>query len=247
MRASRFPSAIAILTAAAWVRADPAPTTRPDSPGTNVTITIDATQASDLTDWANDTLVPVLKLWYPKIVAELESAGHPAPDHFSIRFDPSYKGVAATSGTHVVANPNWIRSERKGEAIGALLHEEVHVVQNPWHAMHGKKMPGWLLEGSCDYIRWFQYEPANHRPHPRYDQAKYDAAYRVTAAFLQYVITKYDKHIVPELNAASYAGAYSDDLWVKYTGKTVAALGAEWKDSLPHRPSTRPAAASAMP
>ena len=241
MRLSRTVSALVILTAATTARADPAPTTGPDSPGTDVRITVDTSQAPDLAGWAHDTLVPTLREWYPKIVAELAIPGHPAPDHFSITFDPKNKGVAYTIGTHVVGNPAWFRTQLHGEAVGALLHEAVHVVQNPWHAPHGHHMPGWLLEGSCDYIRWFQFEPASHRPRVRASQAKYDASYRVTAAFLQWVITRYDKHIVPELNTASFNGAYSDDLWVKYTGKTVADLGAEWKASL--APATRPAAA----
>ena len=224
------------LAVTAVARADPAPTTRPDSPGTGVRITVDTSKAPDLADWSTDKLV--LVEWYPKIVAELPVEGFTPPDHFSIVFDPKYTGVAATSGTHVVANPAWFRTELNNEAVGALLHEEVHVVQQPYHRLHGRHMPTWLLEGSCDYIRWFQYEPASKRPRVRASQAKYDAAYRPTAVFLQWVISHYDKDIVPQMNAANVNGTYTDDLWVKYTGHTAAELGAEWKASLGHHATT---------
>jgi hypothetical protein len=208
-----------------FVRADPAPTTTTTSPGCDVTIKIDATKAPELQEWADTKVVPVLKEWYPKIIAELPVEGYTPPDHFTITFDPAYKGVAATSGTHVVANPAWFLANEKGEGVGALLHEEVHVVQQPFHKFRGKHMPTWLLEGSCDYIRWFQFEPAKSRPHPRADRTSYDKSYRDSATFLQWVITNYDKNIVPEMNAANWNGTYSDDLWKKYTGKTKEELG----------------------
>jgi alpha-mannosidase len=208
--------------------------TRPAGVAGAVHIKVDTSQAPDLAPWAEQTLVPVLVEWYPKIAAELPVPGHVPADHFTIVFDPAYKGVAATSGTHVVANPEWFRSQLKGEAVGALLHEEVHVVQLPFHNMHGQHMPLWLLEGTCDYIRWFQYEPANLRPHPHGDRAKYDASYRTTAAFLKYVVDRYDKDLIAQMNAANFNGTYSDDLWAKYTGKSAADLGAEWKASLPN-------------
>ena len=247
MRLSLLFTASLILAFGAVARADPAPTTKPDSLGTGVRITVDTSKAPDLADWSKDKLVPVLVEWYPKIVAELPVKGYTPPDHFSIVFDPAYKGVAATSGTHVVANPAWFRTELKGEAVGALLHEEVHVVQQPYHRFRGHHMPTWLLEGTCDYIRWFQYEPAKLRPHVSAAHAKYDASYRVTAVFLQWVISHYDKDVLVQMNAANYEGTWSEDLWTKYTGHTAAELGAEWKASLGHHgattgPATRPAA-----
>ena len=141
--------------------------------------------------------------------------------------------MAATSGTHVVANPAWFRTQLHGEAVGALVHEAVHMVQQPSHVLHGRHMPSWLLEGSADYIRWFQFEPASHRPHPRGPKATYDASYRTTAAFLQWVVGHYDPDIVAQLNAANYAGTYDDALWLRFTGHSVADLGAEWARSLP--------------
>ena len=113
------------------------------------------------------------------------------------------------------------------------MHEEVHVVQQ--FGRNGVHNPGWLVEGSADYIRWFKYEPQSHgadivwmkrRSHftPRYNDS-----YRVTANFLNWVTEKYDTNIVGQLNAAMRDGRYSEDLWQKYTGKTAPELGEEWK------------------
>ena len=105
-----------------------------------------------------------------------------------------------------MADPDWFRKELNREAVGALVHEEVHVVQQPFHIFRGHHMPTWLLEGSCDYIRWFQYEPPALRPHPTADRARYDASYRTSAAFLHWVITYYDKDIVSQMNVANCDG-----------------------------------------
>ncbi len=214
-----------------WVGRPALGDVRPDAAG-GVRITVDTSQAPDLGPWAAETLVPTLRAWYPKIAADLPVPGHPPPDHFSIVFDTGYTGVAATSGTHVVANPAWFRANLKGEAVGALLHEAVHVVQSPSHTLRGRHMPTWLLEGTADHIRWFQFEPPSARPRVRPDCAQYDASYRTTAAFLAWVLARHDRDLLVQMNAANYAGTYSDDLWVKYTGRTAAALGAEWKQSL---------------
>src|SRR5262249_36435947 len=119
-------------------------------------IAIDTSQAPDLKEWAEKQLAPVLAAWYPKIVTILPSDGYSAPTNFSVKIRPG-NGVAATGGNLITANANWLKRELNGEAIGALLHEEVHVIQqyrggrrnNPDY----KRAPGWLVEGIPDYIR----------------------------------------------------------------------------------------------
>src|SRR5208282_720618 len=91
-------------------------------------ITIDTARAPDLTEWATNTLAPALVEWYPKIVAYLPSEGFEAPTNFSVTLRPG-RGVAATGGTRVTANSTWIKRQLKGEAVGSLVHEAVHVVQ----------------------------------------------------------------------------------------------------------------------
>lgn len=204
-------------------------------------ITFDTTAAPELKDWAADQLAPVLAEWYPKIVVLLPSEGFMAPTHFKIIIKPM-DGVAYTVGTDVTANSTWLKSEIHGEAVGALVHEAVHVVQQYGLARRNNpdatRSPGWLVEGMADYVRWFKYEPQSHGADIvwmrklRHFSPRYDASYRVSANFLNWLTENYDKNIVTQLNEAMREGRYSDDLWEKYTGKTVQELGATWKTNI---------------
>lgn len=199
-------------------------------------IKFDVTAAPELKDWAQNQLAPVLAEWYPKIVAMLPSDGYTAPRRFRITLKPM-DGVAYTAGTRVVANSNWLKTELQGEAIGSLVHECVHVVQQYGHN-GGNDNPGWLVEGMADYVRWFKYEPQSHGAdlvwlqHQRHPRPRYDGSYRISANFLNWVTEKYDPNIVAELNAAMRAGTYDDSLWKQHTGKALPDLGAEWKQEL---------------
>jgi hypothetical protein len=79
-------------------------------------------------DWAEQKLAPVLAEWYPKISAMLPTPGFTPPKKWSVVIAPG-NGVAATGGTRVTANATWFRGQLDKQAVGALLHEEVHVVQ----------------------------------------------------------------------------------------------------------------------
>src|ERR1035437_7867197 len=91
-------------------------------------ISIDTSGAPELKEWAEQKLAPVLAEWYPKLVAMLPSEGFTPLTNFSVVIAPG-RGVAATGRGRVTANSAWLKGQLKGEAIGALLHEEVHVVQ----------------------------------------------------------------------------------------------------------------------
>ena len=60
-------------------------------------------------------------------------------------------------------------------------------------------------------------------------RAKYDASYRITGNFLNWVTQNYDKEIVLKLNTAARAGKYTEQLWKDWTGKTIQELGEAWK------------------
>jgi hypothetical protein len=199
--------------------------------------TVDTTETPDLTEWSRRQLTPVLQKWYPLIVKMLPSDGFIAPKTFSITFTDKYKGVAATMGNRIEGSPSWYRGQLKGEAIGSLVHELVHVVQQYGRARRsgGSRPPGWLVEGIPDYIRWYLFEPESKgceiSPR-RAATARHDASYRVSANFLNYVIGKYDKELIRELNAALREGRYDAELWKTRTGKTAEELAEEWKKSL---------------
>jgi len=200
--------------------------------------TVETTEAPDLTDWAQKDLIPVMEKWYPILVKMLPSEGFTAPRTFSVNFTNEYQGVAATAGTRVMCSPPWYRKNLKGEGIGSVVHELVHVVQQYGRIPRGgQRPPGWLVEGMCDYIRWYLYEPQSHGADLRPSQAndariKYDGSYRVTANFMNFVITKYDKDLLKEVNAAMRQGKYTPEFWKTRTGKSVEDLAAEWKKSI---------------
>ncbi len=196
-------------------------------------ITIDYTDAPELKDWVEKKLQPTLDKWYPLIVKALPSEGYTAPAQFTVTITGDYNGVAVTMGTRVVCGVDWFRKNLDGDAVGAVVHELVHVVQQYGRARGGTRNPGWLVEGIADYIRWFKYEPTPTGTRPRNpDRAKYTDSYRTTAGFLNFVVDKHDKEIVAKLNAAMRQGKYSDDLWKQYTGKTADELWEEYVGTL---------------
>lgn len=202
-------------------------------------ITIDTTETPDLTEWAHKDLAPAVREWYPKLVKMLPSEGYEAPKRVSVTFSANMQGVAATGGTRVRCAAGWFRQNLQGEAKGAVVHELAHVVQNYGLARRNNpnatRTPGWIVEGICDYIRWFLYEPQTHGADitaRNIARARYDANYRISGNFLNWVTETCDKDIIRKLNAAARQGKYSEDLWKTATGHTVQELGDLWKADL---------------
>ncbi len=201
--------------------------------------TLDTTVAPDLTEWAEKELKPVVQEWYPKIVEMLPSEGFTAPARVTILFRDNMGGTpASASGSRINCNVDWFRRNLKGEAIGSVVHEMVHVVQQYGRARRGDpnvtRPPGWLVEGIPDYIRWFLYEPQTRGAEitsRNFARARYDASYRVTGNFLNWAVETHGKELVVNLNAAARQGRYREDLWKDHTGKTVQELGEEWREA----------------
>jgi hypothetical protein len=163
---------------------------------------------------------------YRMLCDELPSEGFKPLSVIRLTMRTNYNGVAAAGGGRITASVKYF-TDRK-EDVGAIVHETVHCVQ----AYRGRGNPGWLVEGVADYIRFFKYEPGKLGVRLTPERAKYDASYRITAAFLAYVTEKYDARLVRKLNAAMRAGRYKAELWKDITGKTVEELGREWQQSL---------------
>jgi hypothetical protein len=246
----------ALLTTATLVQAQEAPPAAPAPPApvveqriTNSEIeggyrfTIETTEAPDLTDWATTQLLPVVKEWYPKIVELLPSEGFTAPRTFSISFTNSYKGVAATMGNRIVCDPTWYRKELKREALGSVVHELVHVVQQYRGKRGAPRPPFWLQEGIPDYIRWYLYEPQSRGceiPPNRAPGAKHDAGYRISANFLNWAVGKFGKDLIKNLNAATREGRYNDEFWQEIAKSPLTELADQWRKDLV-TPPTKPA------
>lgn len=205
-------------------------------------VSIDTSEAPDLTEWTKTKLVPVVSEWYPKLVQLLPSDGFTAPQQVTVRFSEGLRGVAETGGTRIRCAARWFRSNLNGEAAGSVVHELVHVVQQYGAARRANpeatRSPGWLVEGLADYIRWFLYEPESHGADAtwlrrrRTIQLRYDAGYRITANFLSWVIEKQDRDLIQHLNAAMRQGKYREEIWKERTGHSLQELGAQWKQEL---------------
>ncbi len=196
---------------------------------------LDVTAAPDLEGWAVKELQPVIQAWYPKIVALLPSEGFVAASKVTLKFRNDMGGLPASAGgMQVNLNSTWFRKELKREALGSVVHELVHIVQSYGRGRGGNRPPGWIVEGIPDYVRWFLYEPQSKGAEitaRNLETAKYDASYRVTGNFLNWVVQTYDQELVRKLNAVARSGDYSEQFWKGLTGKTVQELGEEWKQA----------------
>jgi hypothetical protein len=201
-----------------------APARTADTPKA-VDVTVDVSEVPELKAWG-DKAKELIQAWHPKIAQALKSEGFTPPSSVKVVFKKNMDGVAYTSGKTITIAASWI-NKHPGD-YGMVVHELTHVVQSYRRPGRGT---GWLVEGIADYIRFFQYEPGKLGP-INARRAHYDGGYRETAAFLAYVTEKYDKVIVRKLNAALRAGDYKDELFKKYTGKTVKELDEEWRASL---------------
>ena len=207
-------------------------------PGTEgkATCVIDATDAPDLAEWAEQKLIPVVREWYPKMSAMLASDGYTPPKEVMLQFKNGINVPAFASANQITLNAPWFRKELQREARGCVVHELVHVVQNYGRAgvrnPRAARNPGWIVEGIPDYIRWFLYEPQSKGAEitaRNWEKVKYDDSYRTSANFLDWVTRTHPRDVILKLNAACREGKYSADLWKDWTGLTLEELGAAWK------------------
>ncbi len=211
-----------------------------DADGGKYHFTINATVAPDLMEWADTELRPVVQEWYPKLVAMLPSEGWKPTTNVTIRFRDDMRGTPASAGGgNINCNAGWFRKELKREARGAVVHEMVHVVQSYGRVRRddpdAMRMPGWLVEGIPDYIRWYLYEPQTKGAEiskARIANVTNTASYRVTGNFLNWVSTNYDTNLVLKLNTAGRQGKYTEIIWKTLTGKTLVELNDDWKKAL---------------
>jgi hypothetical protein len=189
-----------------------------------VEIEVNVTDAPELKEWAEKT-ARICEKSYLMINEELKSDGYKPPHYIRMTLSKSYRGVAATMRDRIVGNVKWF-TDHPGD-IGAMVHEVTHVVQ----AYPRGNKPGWLQEGISDYVRFFKYEPGKIGRIPA-QTSHYDQSYRRSAAFLAYLVDKYDKEIILKLNAALREGKYEDNMFIRLTGKPLGELDDEWRATL---------------
>ncbi len=189
-----------------------------------VEFVVDVSDAPEMKAWA-DKAARICERAYPMINEELKSEGYRPPRLITMTLKKNYNGVAAAGGGQITGSVKYFKAHP--DDFGAMVHETVHVVQR--YRTRGN--PGWLVEGIADYVRFFKYEPGKIGPlNPR--RARYDGSYRVSAAFLAFLVEKYDQHIVRKLNKIMREGEYKDEVFKQLTKKTLTELNDEWRESL---------------
>ena len=152
---------------------------------------------------------------YPK---EIKTYNKKAAKKVALIIDPQYKGVAATAGTVIRVNPEWMI--KHPEDLDVVTHEAMHIVQ----AYGGHSGPGWITEGIADYVRHefgVNNQAAGWSLTPFNVKQSYTNAYRITARFLVWITKNYKKGFVQSLNTAMREGKYTEDFWKDQTGKSV--------------------------
>lgn len=183
--------------------------------------------APQLTAWVREQIVPVCTNWHPKICHIL---GVPPPEHTKLRIKLriDMEGTPAWAGGGTISlNATWAEKNRD-EAVGCIVHELTHIVQ-----AYPGGAPGWLVEGIADYIRWFLFEPESRGAllnRHTIRTARYDASYRVSANFLDWVVATHGQEgaLLRRLNGRLQRRRYGDDFWQQATGKPLAELNEEW-------------------
>lgn len=201
-----------------------------------VEFTVVCDDAPQLREWT-EAAARLCEQWYDALHAALGADGMTSADRVTLTLSKDYQGVAQAGGGQILGSVAWFAAHPDDQ--GALIHETVHIVQD--YTNYGTpRAPAWLVEGLDDYIRFFVYEPGKAGPVPP-QQARYDASYRITATFLDYLVRTYDKDLVAKLDRELRQGTYRPAFFRRVTGKSAAALNDDWRRSLGIKVAARPA------
>lgn len=197
-------------------------------------VRIDVSDAPQTQAWAEHAQQLVTD-WFPLICRFLATQDFRPPRTVTLVFKKDLEVPAYTAGSTITINGKWVTDHP--DDFGMVIHELTHVIQA--YPDKGDK-PGWLVEGIADYIRFYRYEPDVSRPRVNPQKATYHDAYRTTAAFLAWVMGRYDRSLVVRLDRALRNGTYSVDIFQQVTGKPVDALWTEFIQTLPPPVARRP-------
>lgn len=187
------------------------------------TVTIDAAQATDLTDYLTNQAKPEIETWYSKISDTLAYPSYTPINSMRLFMDSSFTGVAeAYRDTRTIrVNPAWLRNNLE-DGGGMFLHEAVHIMQ-----AYTGNVPFWAQEGVADWVRdWYTRE--RYQKHIPLMTSKLASGYSEGAYAIQWMETKYSPGITRKLNIALHNGTYTDSFVPNLTGgKTPEQIYAE--------------------
>ena len=167
--------------------------------------------------------------WYPRLRELLPPDDEPPLPLVRLYFRP-FDGVAYTEGDVIHVSSEWV-TRKAPDDYGMVVHELTHVVQN--YQGGGE---GWLTEGIADYTRFWHFEPGAWKPEIDPDQDSFRSGYRVTAAFLAWLVGTHDPEIVRKLNTASRRRQPAPPVFLESTGKAVDVLWREFADGFRRPP-----------
>lgn len=219
-----FPLGLALLGLWAWGHGQSRTVTKLTanhvSGETVATVIVDTHDSPDLAEWGKKAGTICLD-WLPKLVALLPSESFVPPKEVTLRFDPAFKGVAATRGSTITVAADWVRNHP--EDFGMVIHELTHVVQD-----YRGKGDGWLTEGIADYVRYWIYEPGTREFEINRVKSHFRQGYGTAAAFLEWIERTRARGTVVKLNAASREGQYHETLFQDWFGCSLDALWDEF-------------------
>jgi RNA polymerase sigma factor (sigma-70 family) len=187
-------------------------------------IVVDVTDAPQMREWAAEA-ARTCERAYPMVCEELQSDGFTTGNVLTLALKNDFNGVAAIRNGYITASVKYFQN--RPDDYGALVHVMSYSVQN----YNSRKNPRWLVAGIADYVRFFKYEPGKLGPiDPQ--RAKYQGSSRETAAFLAFLVKRYDSELVRKLNTLMRQGDYTDDIFKNLTGKTLDELEKEWRATL---------------
>ncbi|WP_231490860.1 basic secretory family protein [Pedobacter sp. Leaf170] len=142
--------------------------------------------------------------------------------------DTAYKGVAEASGNRILFSTNYMNAHPTD--IDIVTHEGMHLVQGYGYGSG----PVWLTEGIADFIR-YRYGVDNIGSKwklpdltEKHNEKKYENSYRITARFFEWIDQKIKPGVIIDIDKELRNKTYTQNTWVKLTGKTIDELWAEY-------------------
>jgi len=167
-------------------------------------INVDTSATPDLANWASNTVVPELRVWYPKIADLIAFPEITPTSSFTIVFDPNAQGVASTDAAKGIITVSAAYARQNPDDLGMFVHESTHVIQKSVGYSRG-----WITEGVADWAREFPYHDRD--PVVPLPTDSYVEGYSMGSYLLNWTDAQYGYGtLIHRLTVAMYFDRYSD-------------------------------------
>ena len=185
---------------------------------------------------------------YPRVCGLLSDGKRKSPSGFDIVIKPQLPNgnLGQTRLRTILLNGSYIDEFRNEPGLleAVLVHEMGHVAQHYYRPIIGRWLvfthnpPVYWVEGMADYICfkvlqtnvWACAECGSAYPH-------YRDGYSCAGAFLVFLESTFNPTLVPQLHAALRQGQYSENFFVKTTGKDLPTLWGAFQKTSGFTPS----------